>query len=107
MPYGPFGAAARVAPRHRPAVAPLRRRRTGVPPPLHLQRSGAARCLFCRVDMAGNITKRHSATRLRHSIGGACPLSAHPRGGRDPRPHPRPACRDARWRPLRRWRRGW
>jgi len=30
---------------------------------------------FCRVDMAGNITKRHSATRLQFGrFGGACPL---------------------------------
>ncbi len=30
---------------------------------------------FCRVDMAGNITKRHSATRLHFArFGGACPL---------------------------------
>ncbi|KTR82955.1 XRE family transcriptional regulator [Novosphingobium barchaimii] len=30
---------------------------------------------FCRVDIAGNITKRHSATRLRFArFGGACPL---------------------------------
>lgn len=30
---------------------------------------------FCRVDMAGNITKRHSATRLQFAaLGGACPL---------------------------------
>ncbi|PZQ59601.1 MAG: XRE family transcriptional regulator [Sphingomonas taxi] len=30
---------------------------------------------FCRVDMAGNITKRHSATRLQFArFGGACPL---------------------------------
>ncbi|WP_395335331.1 helix-turn-helix domain-containing protein [Novosphingobium aerophilum] len=30
---------------------------------------------FCRVDLAGNITKRHSATRLRFArFGGACPL---------------------------------
>ena len=30
---------------------------------------------FCRVDMAGNITKRHSATRLAFArFGGACPL---------------------------------
>lgn len=30
---------------------------------------------FCRVDMAGNITKRHSATRLQFArYGGACPL---------------------------------
>jgi len=30
---------------------------------------------FCRVDMAGNVTKRHSATRLQFGrYGGACPL---------------------------------
>ena len=30
---------------------------------------------FCRVDMAGNITKRHSATKLSFTrFGGACPL---------------------------------
>lgn len=30
---------------------------------------------FCRVDMAGNITKRHSATRMQFArFGGACPL---------------------------------
>jgi XRE family transcriptional regulator, fatty acid utilization regulator len=30
---------------------------------------------FCRVDMAGNITKRHSATQLQFArYGGACPL---------------------------------
>jgi predicted transcriptional regulator/transcriptional regulator with XRE-family HTH domain len=30
---------------------------------------------FCRVDMAGNVTKRHSATRLQFGrFGGACPL---------------------------------
>ncbi len=42
-----------------------------------LQRPGAAGVpfYFCRVDMAGNITKRHSATRLRFArFGGACPL---------------------------------
>jgi len=32
---------------------------------------------FCRIDMAGNITKRHSATRLQFArFGGACPLWA-------------------------------
>ncbi|MBN8819934.1 MAG: DUF2083 domain-containing protein [Sphingomonas sp.] len=32
---------------------------------------------FCRVDMAGNVTKRHSATRLQFArFGGACPLWA-------------------------------
>jgi len=42
-----------------------------------LQRPGMAGVpfYFCRVDMAGNITKRHSATRLQFArFGGACPL---------------------------------
>ena len=42
-----------------------------------LQRSDARGIpfYFCRVDMAGNITKRHSATRLQFArFGGACPL---------------------------------
>jgi XRE family transcriptional regulator, fatty acid utilization regulator len=42
-----------------------------------LQRSGTTGIpfFFCRVDMAGNITKRHSATRLQFArTGGACPL---------------------------------
>ncbi len=42
-----------------------------------LQRPGASGVpfFFCRVDMAGNITKRHSATRLQFAqFGGACPL---------------------------------
>lgn len=42
-----------------------------------LQRPGAAGIpfFFCRVDMAGNITKRHSATRFQFArFGGACPL---------------------------------
>ena len=42
-----------------------------------LQRPGAEGTpfFFCRVDMAGNITKRHSATRLQFArFGGACPL---------------------------------
>ncbi|MDG2532650.1 short-chain fatty acyl-CoA regulator family protein [Sphingomonas sp. HITSZ_GF] len=42
-----------------------------------LQRPGAQGLpfFFCRVDMAGNITKRHSATRLQFArFGGACPL---------------------------------
>ncbi|MEO6217138.1 MAG: short-chain fatty acyl-CoA regulator family protein [Sphingomonas sp.] len=42
-----------------------------------LQRPGAKGIpfYFCRVDMAGNITKRHSATRLQFArFGGACPL---------------------------------
>lgn len=42
-----------------------------------LQRPGARGVpfFFCRVDMAGNITKRHSATSLEFArFGGACPL---------------------------------
>lgn len=42
-----------------------------------LQRPGARGIpfFFCRVDMAGNITKRHSATPLQFArFGGACPL---------------------------------
>jgi len=42
-----------------------------------LQREGerGLPIFFCRVDMAGNITKRHSATRLQFArFGGACPL---------------------------------
>ena len=42
-----------------------------------LQRQGqrGVPFFFCRVDMAGNITKRHSATRLQFArFGGACPL---------------------------------
>ncbi|WP_374943492.1 short-chain fatty acyl-CoA regulator family protein [Sphingomonas sp.] len=42
-----------------------------------LQRPGAEGIpfYFCRVDMAGNITKRHSATRMQFArFGGACPL---------------------------------
>ena len=42
-----------------------------------LQRPGllGVPVFFCRVDMAGNITKRHSATRLQFArFGGACPL---------------------------------
>ena len=42
-----------------------------------LQREGARGLpvFFCRLDMAGNITKRHSATKLQFArFGGACPL---------------------------------
>lgn len=42
-----------------------------------LQRPGLSGTpfFFCRVDMAGNITKRHSATTLQFArFGGACPL---------------------------------
>lgn len=44
-----------------------------------LQRAGQRGIpfFFCRIDMAGNITKRHSATRLQFArFGGACPLWA-------------------------------
>ena len=43
----------------------------------NLQRPGACGVpmFFCRVDLAGNITKRHSATRLEFArFGGACPM---------------------------------
>jgi predicted transcriptional regulator/DNA-binding XRE family transcriptional regulator len=42
-----------------------------------LQRPGAGGVpmFFCRVDLAGNITKRHSATRLQFArFGGGCPM---------------------------------
>jgi hypothetical protein len=42
-----------------------------------LQRPGATGVpfYFCRIDMAGNVTKRHSATRLQFArFGGTCPL---------------------------------
>lgn len=42
-----------------------------------LQRNGSRGLpmFFCRVDLAGNITKRHSATRLQFArFGGACPM---------------------------------
>lgn len=42
---------------------------------LQRQHSRGLPVFFCRVDMAGNITKRHSATRLQFArYGGACPL---------------------------------
>jgi predicted transcriptional regulator len=44
-----------------------------------LQRAGQRGIpfFFCRIDMAGNITKRHSATRLQFArFGGSCPLWA-------------------------------
>jgi hypothetical protein len=43
----------------------------------NLQRPGipGVPFFFCRIDIAGNITKRHSATRLQFAqYGGACPL---------------------------------
>ncbi|MDF0489865.1 short-chain fatty acyl-CoA regulator family protein [Sphingomonas sp. H39-1-10] len=79
MPYEAFRAAAR-AMRH--DIDRLRRRfGTSFEQTCHrlstLQRPGALGIpfFFCRVDMAGNITKRHSATRLKFArFGGACPL---------------------------------
>jgi predicted transcriptional regulator/transcriptional regulator with XRE-family HTH domain len=79
MPYGRFIAAAR-AERH--DVERLQRQfATSFEQVCHrlsnLQRPGARGVpfFFVRVDMAGNITKRHSATRLQFArYGGACPL---------------------------------
>lgn len=79
MPYNAFRAAAREV-RH--DIDRLRQRfGVSFEQACHrlstLQRPGAAGLpfFFCRVDMAGNITKRHSATRLQFArFGGACPL---------------------------------
>ncbi len=79
MPYSRFRAAARVC-RH--DIDRLRQNfGTSFEQTCHrlstLQRPGAPGIpfFFCRVDMAGNITKRHSATRLQFArFGGACPL---------------------------------
>jgi predicted transcriptional regulator/transcriptional regulator with XRE-family HTH domain len=79
MPYARFRAAAREL-RH--DIDRLRTRfGTSFEQACHrlstLQRPGARGIpfFFCRVDMAGNVTKRHSATRLQFArFGGACPL---------------------------------
>lgn len=79
MPYGPFRSFAREM-RH--DVDALRAQfGVSFEQACHrlstLQRPGACGLpvFFCRVDMAGNITKRHSATRLQFArFGGACPL---------------------------------
>ena len=79
MPYADFRAAARTL-RH--DIDRLRQRfGVSFEQACHrlstLQRSGSGGVpfSFCRVDMAGNITKRHSATRLQFArFGGACPL---------------------------------
>jgi len=79
MPYARFRASARAV-RH--DIDRLSRRfGVSVEQACHrlstLQRPGARGLpvFFCRVDMAGNITKRHSATRLQFArFGGACPL---------------------------------
>ena len=79
MPYAPFREAAREVRHDIDRLA----RRFGVSfeQACHrlstLQRPGLRGIpfFFCRVDMAGNITKRHSATRLQFArFGGACPL---------------------------------
>lgn len=79
MPYARFRAAAREL-RH--DIDPLARQfGVSFEQACHrlstLQRPGlrGIPVFFCRVDMAGNITKRHSATRLQFArFGGACPL---------------------------------
>ena len=79
MPYAAFRAAAREVRHDIDRLA--RRFEVSFEQACHrlstLQRRGAEGVpfYFCRVDMAGNITKRHSATRLRFArFGGACPL---------------------------------
>lgn len=79
MPYAPFRKSARMVRHDIDSLA----RQFGVSfeQACHrlstLQRPGLRGIpfFFCRVDMAGNITKRHSATRLQFArFGGACPL---------------------------------
>lgn len=79
MPYGHFRRAAREF-RHDVDRLALRYQ-TSFEQTCHrlstMQREGerGLPIFFCRVDMAGNITKRHSATRLQFArFGGACPL---------------------------------
>ncbi len=79
MPYGAFRLSAR-AMRH--DIDPLSRAYgVSFEQACHrlstLQRSGqrGLPVFFCRIDMAGNIAKRHSATRLQFArFGGGCPL---------------------------------
>jgi predicted transcriptional regulator/DNA-binding XRE family transcriptional regulator len=81
MPYGAFRESARDL-RH--DIDPLARAfGVSIEQACHrlstLQRPGQRGIpfFFCRVDMAGNVTKRHSATRLQFArFGGACPLWA-------------------------------
>jgi predicted transcriptional regulator len=81
MPYGAFRASAREL-RH--DIDPLSRLYgVSFEQACHrlstLQRAGQRGIpfFFCRIDMAGNITKRHSATRLQFArFGGSCPLWA-------------------------------
>ena len=79
MPYGPFLETARAV-RHDVEVLALRFG-ASIEQVAHrlstLQRTGAKGIpfFFVRVDQAGTITKRHSATRLQFArFGGACPL---------------------------------
>lgn len=79
MPYGAFAAAARAAKHDIERLAD--RFGTSLEQVCHrlsnLQRPGArgVPIYFVRLDFAGNITKRHSATRFRFArFGGACPL---------------------------------
>lgn len=79
MPYETFRAAART---HRHDIDRLSRQfRASFEQTCHrlstMQRPGAegVPIYFCRVDMAGNVTKRHSATRMQFArFGGSCPL---------------------------------
>jgi len=81
MPYGAFRASAREL-RH--DIDPLSRLYgVSFEQACHrlstLQRAGQRGIpfFFCRIDMAGNVTKRHSATRLQFGrFGGNCPLWA-------------------------------
>lgn len=79
MPYGSFRAMARAFRHDVDRLALLYQ--TSFEQTCHrlstMQREGerGLPIFFCRVDMAGNITKRHSATRLQFArFGGACPL---------------------------------
>jgi predicted transcriptional regulator len=79
MPYGPFLTTARAV-RHDIEILSNRfgvSFEQGCHRLSTLQRPGARGIpfYFVRVDMAGNITKRHSATRFQFArFGGACPL---------------------------------
>lgn len=79
MPYGHFRKAARAFRHDVDRLALLYQ--TSFEQTCHrlstMQREGerGLPIFFCRVDMAGNITKRHSATRFQFArFGGACPL---------------------------------
>jgi predicted transcriptional regulator len=64
-----------------------------------LQRPGnkGVPIFFASIDRAGNITKRHSATKLQFArFGAACPLWNAHQAFEVPQAHHPPACRDAR-----------